>query len=106
MAENSSPPYCETTDLYLQLLGDAQRVEDQRVIRMVLRKLKNYGYSHGFGDADGDVIPFPGSTRRVADNDRCFLGLSRVVRQEVNIASVDSPPQLNHIKSARFELNR
>jgi len=63
MAENSSPPYCETTDLYLQLLGDAQRVEDQRVIRMVLRKLKNYGYSHGFGDADGDVIPFPGSTR-------------------------------------------
>jgi hypothetical protein len=56
----TSRPYCETTDLYLQLLSDAQRMEDQRMVRMVLRKLKGCGYGQGPDNPQNrDVIPFP-----------------------------------------------
>ena len=55
----TSRPYCETTDLYLQLLSDAQRMEDQRMVRMVLRKLKGCGYCQPPDHQGRDVIPFP-----------------------------------------------
>jgi len=62
--DETRQPFCETTDLYLQLLGDAQRMEDQRMVRMILRKLRNCGRSAENDHPDSGIIPFPGARRR------------------------------------------
>jgi hypothetical protein len=60
--DSSSNPYSENTDLYLQLLDDAQRIEDQRLARLVLRRLKGCGCLSAGGDPSSNVIRFPQPT--------------------------------------------
>ena len=50
----------ETTDLYLQILRDAQFVEDKKLIRMVKERLKqNPCAADGPSPPVGEIIPFP-----------------------------------------------
>ena len=46
-------------DLYLQLLSDAQRMEDKKMVRMIIRRLMNHVGRTSDSENDDGVIPFP-----------------------------------------------
>ncbi len=53
--------YVETTDLYLQILWEAQKVEDKKLVKMMRKRLMQntpHILPAGF---ECEVIPFPGS---------------------------------------------
>ncbi len=54
--------YNETTDLYKEILrGEAQRIEDKRLIRIIQQRLKSLGNVSCFTSSGCEVIYFPGS---------------------------------------------
>ena len=55
----------ETTDVYLQILRDAQFVEDKKLILMVKDRLRNNGHHAGGMLPAGEIIPFPCSASPV-----------------------------------------
>jgi hypothetical protein len=51
--------YNETTDLYLEILREAQKIEDKKLIMMIRDRLANYGWN-SFSTPEGcEIIPFP-----------------------------------------------
>lgn len=60
MAESYEPFY-PTTDIYLEMLREAQRVEDRKLIRMIRRRLKHARQSPIFTTAGCEIIFFPRS---------------------------------------------
>lgn len=59
MGKNFSE-YSETTDLYLQILREAQRIEDKRLIHLIQRRLRQLGKTAaGCTDGGCKVILFP-----------------------------------------------
>lgn len=59
MVAHIDESYSETKDLYLELLWQAQRVEDQKLITLIKARLKR-GIDHvGAAEPCGNVIPFP-----------------------------------------------
>lgn len=60
MNEKNQDYYC-MRDLYLELLWAAQKVEDQRLTELILRRLKDTAMDLAPAPASTcDVIPFPG----------------------------------------------
>jgi len=52
--------YNETTDLYLQILREAQRIEDKRLIHLIQQRLRQLGKAAAVcSDSRGNVILFP-----------------------------------------------
>ena len=49
----------ENVDLYLQLLSDAQRVEDKKMVRMIVRQLRAHTGRAAIPENSDGVIPFP-----------------------------------------------
>ena len=55
----SYEPFYQTTDIYLEMLRDAQRVEDRKLIRMIRRRLKSVRQAPEFTPAGCEIIFFP-----------------------------------------------
>jgi len=53
--------YSETTDLYREILREAQRIEDKKLIRIIQQRLKNLGNVSCFTSSGCEIISFPGS---------------------------------------------
>ena len=52
-------PFCQTTDLYLEMLREAQRVEDKKLVQLIRRRLK-HGSRAPLRTASGcEIIVFP-----------------------------------------------
>jgi hypothetical protein len=51
--------YNETTDLYLEILREAQRIADRKLIAMIQRRLKSLGHVSHFTSSGCEIIPFP-----------------------------------------------
>ena len=51
--------FCQTTDLYLEMLREAQRVEDKKLVQLIRRRLKHMGRSPKFTSAGCEIICFP-----------------------------------------------
>jgi hypothetical protein len=51
--------YNETTDLYQQMLWTAKKVEDQKLVELIMKRLINGAESFFVTDAGCKVIPFP-----------------------------------------------
>ena len=51
--------FCQTTDLYLEMLREAQRVEDKRLVQLIRRRLKHMGRPPKFTSAGCEIICFP-----------------------------------------------
>ncbi|CAB5094606.1 hypothetical protein D3OALGA1CA_5390 [Olavius algarvensis associated proteobacterium Delta 3] len=49
----------DNIDLYMQLLSDAQRLEDKKMIRMIVRQLRVQTGRTAFPENSDGVIPFP-----------------------------------------------
>ena len=60
MAE-SYEPFFPNTDIYLEMLREAQRVEDRKLIRMIRRRLKHARQSPIFTTGGCEIIFFPRS---------------------------------------------
>lgn len=56
---DSIRPYSESTDIYCRLLADAQRVEDRKLVRLVVQRLKAGGHLKPEAPDGRDVIRFP-----------------------------------------------
>lgn len=54
-----SEDYSQTNDLYLQMLREAQRVEDRRLAAMILQRLKDNVHLSTHRENDNLIIPFP-----------------------------------------------
>ncbi len=52
--------FSPTTDLYLQMLREAQRVEDKKLIRLLRDRLKHVGQPPKLTSAGCEIICFPG----------------------------------------------
>jgi len=58
----------ETTDLYLQILREAQLVEDRKLVRMVSQRLaKGHGCPEDLQEV-ARIIPFPTACNGVAED--------------------------------------
>ena len=53
--------YSETTDLYREILRDAQRIEDQKLILIIQQRLKILGTASCFTSSGCEIISLPGS---------------------------------------------
>lgn len=53
--------YSETIDLYREILREAQRIEDKRLIQIIQQRLKSLGNVSFFTSSGCEVINFPGS---------------------------------------------
>ena len=53
--------FCQTTDLYLEMLREAQRVEDKKLVRLIRRRLKHMSRPPKFTSTGCEVICFPRS---------------------------------------------
>lgn len=52
--------YNETTDLYMQLLSEARKMEDKRLVKMILQRvMARHQKSEMPGGAAGKIIPLP-----------------------------------------------
>ena len=51
--------FCQTTDLYLEMLREAQRVEDKKLVQLIRRRLKHVGRPPKFTSAGCEIICFP-----------------------------------------------
>ena len=59
MVAHIDESYSETKDLYLELLWQAQRVEDQKLVALIKERLKRRIEPIGVVESCGNVIPFP-----------------------------------------------
>lgn len=59
--DNRGEPYNETTDLYQQMLWTARRMEDQKLVELILKRLKTGTESVVTTAAGCQVIAFPAS---------------------------------------------
>ncbi len=53
--------YNETTDLYKEILREAQRIEDKKLIRIIQQRLKSIGNVSCFTSSGCEIITFPGA---------------------------------------------
>ena len=61
---NAKPTgYNDTTDLYLQILWSAQKIEDRKLIAMIKDRLTHQALPIGEESLPCEVIPFPGAYR-------------------------------------------
>ena len=51
--------FCPTTDLYLEMLREAQRVEDKKLVRLIRRRLRHMGRPPKRTSAGCEIICFP-----------------------------------------------
>jgi hypothetical protein len=51
--------FCQTTDLYLEMLREAQRVEDKKLIRLIRRRLKHAARPPVLTSSGCEIICFP-----------------------------------------------
>ncbi|MDJ0783939.1 MAG: hypothetical protein QNJ22_18355 [Desulfosarcinaceae bacterium] len=51
--------YTETTDIYLEILWQAQRVEDQKLVAMIKERLSRSAVKLHSVEPCGNIIPFP-----------------------------------------------
>ena len=51
----------ETTDIYLEILREAQKIEDRKLIMMIHRRLRELQQSSRLTAHGCEIIPFPGS---------------------------------------------
>lgn len=54
-----SKEYVETTDLYLQILWEAQKVEDKKLVKMIRKRLMQDAPQILPAGFECEVIPFP-----------------------------------------------
>ncbi|MGD9098081.1 MAG: hypothetical protein PVF97_08335, partial [Desulfobacterales bacterium] len=54
-----SETFCQTTDLYLEMLREAQRVEDKKLVRLIRNRLRHAGRPPALTSAGCEVICFP-----------------------------------------------
>jgi len=54
-----SKEYVETTDLYLQILWEAQKVEDKKLVKMIRKRLTQNTPQILQAGFECEVIPFP-----------------------------------------------
>jgi hypothetical protein len=59
MVAHLDESYSETKDLYLELLWQAQRVEDQKLVALIKERLRRRSDPVGVAQPCGNVIPFP-----------------------------------------------
>ena len=52
--------FCQTTDLYLEMLREAQRVEDKKLVALIRRRLKHAALLYGRPPAAKSFV-FPGT---------------------------------------------
>ena len=70
--------YNDTTDIYLQILWSAQKIEDRKLILMIMDRLTNQALPIGEQSLPCEVIPFPGAyTPPLAPEDSLQLWPSR-----------------------------
>ena len=55
----SYEPFFQTTDLYLEMLRDAQRVEDRKLVRMIRQRLKHARQVPVLTPCGCEIIFFP-----------------------------------------------
>ncbi|MDJ0810825.1 MAG: hypothetical protein QNJ48_11065 [Desulfobacterales bacterium] len=55
----SYEPFYQTIDLYLEMLRDAQRIEDRKLIRLIRRRLKHVRQAPVLTPCGCEVIFFP-----------------------------------------------
>ena len=53
--------YSETTDIYREMLREAQRIEDKKLIRIIQQRLVSLGTVSCFTSSGCEIIYFPGS---------------------------------------------
>ena len=51
--------FCQTTDLYLEMLREAQRVEDKKLVQMIRRRLKCGACAPLLTTSGCEIIAFP-----------------------------------------------
>ncbi|MCG6893218.1 MAG: hypothetical protein LJE65_06400 [Desulfobacteraceae bacterium] len=52
--------YDETTDLYMQMLWEARKVEDKRLAKLILHRIQSRRPSERVGkEANANIVPFP-----------------------------------------------
>ena len=51
--------FCQTTDLYLEMLREAQRVEDKKLVALIRRRLKHTGRPPVLTPTGCEIIFFP-----------------------------------------------
>lgn len=51
--------FCQTTDLYLQMLREAQRVEDKKLIQLIRCRLKHVAHPPIQTSTGCEIISFP-----------------------------------------------
>ena len=51
--------FCPTTDLYLEMLREAQRVEDRKLVRLIRNRLRHAGRPPALSSAGCEIICFP-----------------------------------------------
>ena len=51
--------YNETTDLYLEILREAQKIEDKKLIMMIKERLEDSGWNSFLTPEGCEIIPFP-----------------------------------------------
>jgi len=51
--------FCQTTDLYLEMLREAQRIEDKKLVRLIRGRLKHVGRPPKRTAAGCEIICFP-----------------------------------------------
>ncbi len=51
--------YNETTDLYLEILREAQKIEDKKLITMIKERLASSGLNSFLSSEGCEIIPFP-----------------------------------------------
>lgn len=59
-------PFNQTTDLYLEMLREAQKVEDKKLILMIRRRLRNLRRSPAITGTGCEIIFFPRSVPPLA----------------------------------------
>lgn len=57
--------FCQTTDLYLEMLRDAQRIEDKKLVCLIRNRLRHAGRAPVLTSAGCEIICFP---RRVCES--------------------------------------
>ena len=58
---DSIETYSETTDLYREILREAQRIEDKKLIQIIQKRLQSLGTVSCFTSSGCEIISFPGS---------------------------------------------
>ena len=51
--------YSETRDIYLEILHNAQKVEDRKLIKLIGSRLKEFSLAEAALDQGCEIIPFP-----------------------------------------------